>query len=63
MFSNESWLTTGDRPNARELYSSVLYPQLWEMGPTEAESLMIARERWQPRQSYWLYQPSLRSIL
>lgn len=64
MFSNEVWFGAGPiRKDARTLYDSILHPQQWEMGRTEAETLSIARERWQPRETYWLYQPSFRSSL
>lgn len=64
MFSNEEALITGfPRKDARQLYDSVLHPQLWEMGRSEAEALAIASDRWQPRETYWLYQPSFRTVL
>lgn len=64
MFSTEDWLLPPyDRQNARSLYDDILYPQQWEMGWTEAEALALARSRWQPAETYWLYQPIAQSAL
>lgn len=63
MFSNKTWLTGGNRPNARKLYESILHPCLWEMGTAEAEALVLAQSRQQRQETYWLYQPSFRMLL
>jgi len=63
MFSNESWLTTGDRPDARQVFESILHPYLWELGTAEAEALALVRSRQQQQETYWLYQPSFRMLL
>jgi len=65
MFDLESqaWIANVDRPNARKLWADILFPQLWEMGTAEAQSVAAARSRQSRLETYWLYQPSFRQIL
>lgn len=63
MFSLKVWLASNERDRVDRSYGSIHFPQQWKHGRAEDEALQIARDHWQPAETYWLYQPSLRQAL
>lgn len=64
MFALKQWLIIEQENQVRErLYSSITDPLQWQRGRAEEEARQTARERWQPKESYWLMQPEMRTLL